>query len=177
MTIQKGEAIMNTLCLYYENAAARRIAVMIGSILSMSRYAECREDVSLRQYKRILLVLTEKQAVQPLAEVVQHAEPDTIWGLIVIGDNELSVQRLRRQAEMLLKRPIALSAFIPASDVTEGVIRAAETIQPPPAAVPDSDSTAWQALENVPDESYYGRFSYRMGTEYSDDADRVRILA
>ena len=120
---------------------------MIGSILSMSRYAECREDVSLRQYKRILLVLTEKQAVQPLAEVVQHAEPDTIWGLIVIGDNELSVQRLRRQAEMLLKRPIALSAFIPASDVTEGVIRAAETIQPPPAAVPDSDSTAWQALE------------------------------
>lgn len=138
---------MNTLCLYYENAAARRIAVMIGSILSMSRYAECREDVSLRQYKRILLVLTEKQAVQPLAEVVQHAEPDTIWGLIVIGDNELSVQRLRRQAEMLLKRPIALSAFIPASDVTEGVIRAAETIQPPPAAVPDSDSTAWQALE------------------------------
>ena len=62
MTIQKGEAIMNTLCLYYENAAARRVAVMIGSILSMSRYAEFREDVLLRQYKRILLVLTEKQA-------------------------------------------------------------------------------------------------------------------
>lgn len=82
-----------------------------------------------------------------MAEIVQYAEPDTTWGLIVIGDNELSVQRLRSQAEMLLKRPIALSAFIPASDVTEGVIRAAETIQPPPAAVPDSDSTAWQALE------------------------------
>ena len=79
--------------IYYKNAAARRVAVMIGSILSMSRYAECREDVSLRQYKRILLVLTEKQAVQPLAEIVQYAEPDTTWGLIVIGDNELSVQR------------------------------------------------------------------------------------
>lgn len=137
---------MNTLFLYCEEEAARRTAVMTGSMLSMSRYKDCREDISLRQYGRILLVLTEDQDIRLLTEAVQSAGAETVLGVIVIGRHEDAARQVAQQAETLLGRP-AKAVFVPADDLIEGAIAAAEALQNQETAVPAGDEAAWQALE------------------------------
>lgn len=110
---------MNTLFVYHQNAAARRIAVMIGSMIGMSQYKECREAISMEQYKRVLLVLMEEQDLLPLADTVQHAALDRTVGIIVVSDCEMYAQTLRHQAEKLLGRPVSLFVFFSSNDLVE----------------------------------------------------------
>ena len=76
----------------------------------------------------------------------------------------------------MLKRPIALSAFIPASDVTEGsYVLLKDNVQRHSSLAVRQRQYGMAGIRNVPRRRVitYGVLATD-GTEYSDDADRVR---
>ncbi len=135
----------NTIFIYNQ-PEMRHTACMMGSIVSMSKYAPCRSDIDFSKYGRIVIVAGDPEDIPLLAGKVREHCGGKWLGFVAFSEEPC--REWLHEAEQLLGRTVDFSVFAGMDNLTENSISAAESLTTALRKKENNDEAVLMAMES-----------------------------
>lgn len=138
---------MNTLFLHDDGKTTKKIAKIMASVISMSKYMLYTDTAQISKYSRIILVLGSDDSAYSRLSAMSDALKGKWVGLIVSALQNTHMEAQIQQAEVLLKRKLDFTAFVSQEQYVDDSIEAAEKLYKATAGEETKDPAVLEAME------------------------------
>ncbi|MCI1749912.1 MAG: pyridoxamine 5'-phosphate oxidase family protein [Megasphaera cerevisiae] len=137
----------NTLFIYDGDQVTRRVACIMASIVSMSRYAAYGDDISFEQYRRIIFVISTKKNMLSQMTRLQKQIAGQPVGLIAVGVEKVYMDEVSDLVQQKLNQGLDFTAFVSQEHYVNEAVAAAEKIVQKVSLQDVHDTAVFQAIE------------------------------